>query len=352
MIRIPPTVVPGKTLGRIEWTTMVVSGETTSQRAKIVWRTTARKPTGAELESLYLQLERQLAFLNGEPMPDRNHYDLPDALAREAKQYQQVPPPKRWTTPETIDAEFGYHKPTEKTLPVHDLVRELLRQLAHELNDLLPECPRKTEAIGHLRTAMWASNSAVAAYGGSSPAWVPAVKPIPPAPEPYYPGIPEVSDPDGEAKLAYSAYGSVTNWLNYRGEPMPAWENLGDKIQSAWRVAAATAFVRGRDSVRADFQKPSRPSDQEAAEAVFQAIGTASVCWEDMSGTGVFNDQLAAQVGRDLLVKLGFTVPEGYRERPVLEHYAKVGEVGPVDPVNNLKLPEPEAGERESSEPE
>jgi hypothetical protein len=233
----------------------------------------------------------------------------------------------------------------------------MLRQAAHELNDLLPECPRKTEAIGHLRTAMWAANSAVACYGHDSLTWVPAVKPTPPASLVWYldeslPWFKHADDPDGEAKRAYHAFGEAVGWKSHLGFPLADWNDLGEYAQQGWRMAAATAFVRGRDSVAVDFQKPNRPSDQEAAEAVFQAIGTASVCWEDMSGTGVFQDQKASGVARELLEKLGYSVPEGYRERPFLDAYAKVGEVGPVDPVNNLKLPEPEAGERESSEPE
>lgn len=35
--------------------------------------------------------------------------------------------------------------------------------------------------------------------------------------------------------------------------------------------------------------------------AVFQALGYASVCWEDMSGTGVFQDQDAKEVGDALI---------------------------------------------------
>jgi hypothetical protein len=52
----------------------------------------------------------------------------------------------------------------------------MVRAVAHRLNDLLPECPRKTEAIGHLRTAMWAANSAVACYG-DDPEWNPPAPP-------------------------------------------------------------------------------------------------------------------------------------------------------------------------------
>jgi len=35
-------------------------------------------------------------------------------------------------------------------------------------------------------------------------------------------------------KQAYQAYGSVTNWKNYRGDPMPVFEALPVKIQEAW----------------------------------------------------------------------------------------------------------------------
>ncbi len=42
------------------------------------------------------------------------------------------------------------------------------------------------------------------------------------------------------AQVAYRAYGEVTDFKNFRGEPMPAWDDLGDTIQRAW-VAAAKA---------------------------------------------------------------------------------------------------------------
>lgn len=44
------------------------------------------------------------------------------------------------------------------------------------------------------------------------------------------------------ARDAYEAYGQATGGRNHRGEPMPAWEDLGDTIRGAW-VAAATAVV-------------------------------------------------------------------------------------------------------------
>ena len=51
------------------------------------------------------------------------------------------------------------------------------------------------------------------------------------------------------------------------------------------------------------------------AEAVFQALGAASVCWEDMSGTGVFQSERAKQIGDTLLAhvaqpRLGYATTE------------------------------------------
>ncbi len=40
------------------------------------------------------------------------------------------------------------------------------------------------------------------------------------------------------ASNLYHAYGSVTDWLNYAGLPMPAWDDLSDKIKAAWQAAA------------------------------------------------------------------------------------------------------------------
>lgn len=40
---------------------------------------------------------------------------------------------------------------------------------------------------------------------------------------------------------AYHAYGQVTDFKNYQGLPMPAWEMLTDKIREAWK--AATQYV-------------------------------------------------------------------------------------------------------------
>ena len=39
------------------------------------------------------------------------------------------------------------------------------------------------------------------------------------------------------AEEAYKAYGSVTDWNNYQGLPMPKWADLPPKIREAWRAS-------------------------------------------------------------------------------------------------------------------
>jgi len=51
-------------------------------------------------------------------------------------------------------------------------------------------------------------------------------------------------DAEALAKAAYQTYGQATGGKNYRGEPMPAWADLGDKIQGAWRAASAAVVAR------------------------------------------------------------------------------------------------------------
>lgn len=43
---------------------------------------------------------------------------------------------------------------------------------------------------------------------------------------------------------------------------------------------------------------------ESLVSVVYQAVGAASVCWENMSGTGVFDDVRAREVAEDLLEKI------------------------------------------------
>ncbi len=54
---------------------------------------------------------------------------------------------------------------------------------------------------------------------------------------------------DALARMAYNAYGESTGWRNFQGNPMPAFDALGQSIQDAW-VAAATAVLDADDDAR------------------------------------------------------------------------------------------------------
>ena len=43
------------------------------------------------------------------------------------------------------------------------------------------------------------------------------------------------------AKIAYQAYGITAEWKNYRGDPMPTWDGLGERIQTCWIMASSAA---------------------------------------------------------------------------------------------------------------
>ena len=46
------------------------------------------------------------------------------------------------------------------------------------------------------------------------------------------------------ARAAYADYGATTDWKNYQGLPMPAWEDLPETIRTAWRAAVRGTTAR------------------------------------------------------------------------------------------------------------
>ncbi len=45
------------------------------------------------------------------------------------------------------------------------------------------------------------------------------------------------TNPELLAQRAYAAYGASVGWKNYQGLDMPAWTDLGTRIQNAWLAA-------------------------------------------------------------------------------------------------------------------
>lgn len=70
---------------------------------------------------------------------------------------------KPFVSDEDINNIYGFHPATPVTGPLHDLVRTLVREMAHSLNEILPEGPTKTHLLRQrLPEIMWAANSAIA----------------------------------------------------------------------------------------------------------------------------------------------------------------------------------------------
>lgn len=68
-------------------------------------------------------------------------------------------------------------------------------------------------------------------------------------------------------------------------------------------------------------------------EAVFQSIGAASGCWEDLAGAGIFNSDRAKQIGDELLEFIRMTVG--------IQKYEDVeGPVNPQEPYLGLATTE------------
>ena len=50
---------------------------------------------------------------------------------------------------------------------------------------------------------------------------------------------------ESRARIAYIAYGRVTGFKNFRGDPMPAFDDLPDQIRQAWEAAAGVIWDLG-----------------------------------------------------------------------------------------------------------
>lgn len=73
------------------------------------------------------------------------------------------------------------------------------------------------------------------------------------------------------AQIAYAAYGATTGGLNHRGEPMPAWEHLGDTIQAAWTAAANAVLAIAANTEGSAY--PGQLSSPDARDAVQRTTG-------------------------------------------------------------------------------
>ena len=48
------------------------------------------------------------------------------------------------------------------------------------------------------------------------------------------------------AQVSYEAYGDFAQWKNYRGDPMPRWDDLPPTIRDAWYAAIDAGVAEWR----------------------------------------------------------------------------------------------------------
>lgn len=56
----------------------------------------------------------------------------------------------------------------------------------------------------------------------------------------------------------YNVYGSVTEFKNFQGNPMPEWKDLPEKIQLAWNTVADYADTPRMDRVKLEGRELSQ----------------------------------------------------------------------------------------------
>lgn len=63
-------------------------------------------------------------------------------------------------------------------------------------------------------------------------------------------------------KNLYQVYGSVTDFKNYQGNPMPEWEDLPEKIQLAWTAVSDFAGTERIEQVLGETKLEPRELSQ------------------------------------------------------------------------------------------
>lgn len=104
---------------------------------------------------------------------------------------------------------------------------------------------------------------------------------------------------DGE-RLAYMGT-DATRWV----EEFTKLHGGDEGLMLGW---FANAIEAGRTAGMGDQRKSDE--DERLRSLIFQSLGEASVCWESMSGTGVFDSDRARNIGERLCAEFGLPVED------------------------------------------
>lgn len=69
----------------------------------------------------------------------------------------------------------------------------------------------------------------------------------------------------------------------------------------------------------------------DISAVVHMAIGAGSVCWESLSGAGVFQDQKATEVGRQAVERINYLVARKAATSRVMDAFKTSDSLGPTD---------------------
>lgn len=122
-----------------------------------------------------------------------------------------------------------------------------------------------------------------------------------------------IGDEDARAQSAYHAYGRSTEFKNYRGDPMPAWQALPVAIQRAWAEA-----VRAVSKPRAWLVK------RESAEPLSAQAGV-TYFWTGRGFSSLIDDALRFSREEDAHVAIADNVPQSHRRLCSAEEYLWIG---------------------------
>ena len=64
--------------------------------------------------------------------------------------------------PKVVKNNFTYHKPTEKTIPKYETIREEGKTFSEKINDMCPESREKSIALRKIEEAVMWANASVA----------------------------------------------------------------------------------------------------------------------------------------------------------------------------------------------
>jgi hypothetical protein len=149
-----------------------------------------------------------------------------------------------------------------------------------------------------------------------------------------------------EMREAGSSLPDMVEHLRANGwEPYQHHDNW---VRSEWTpYEKRKSLLDTHEAYKRCLENDNRPPTIELIEHVFQALGQASVCWENISGAGEFQSTRATEIGNALMEKIKTDVPNAVNvlskalanDKDLYYAYQSNIAMPFVDAFHNAKLP-------------